>query len=191
MAIEGFTRVPNAVVTLPGLYPGARAVLTILHHFVGDDGDWCELDNLRVAEIGELLGAERRTVWKYLGELGERDLIEIARDRAGGWGIRLLEPPHTTPDAPPAIDPLARKLPAPRVLTARQRAIGRERRKVRGRRLAIAARDGWLCGICGQPITDRNDLHIDHVHPVSKGGLSTDDNLRPTHWRCNVLKGAR
>jgi 5-methylcytosine-specific restriction endonuclease McrA len=30
---------------------------------------------------------------------------------------------------------------------------------------------------------------IDHVIPISKGGLDVLDNLRLAHWICNIKKG--
>jgi len=34
-------------------------------------------------------------------------------------------------------------------------------------------------------------LHVDHWKPVALGGKHIDDNLRLTHARCNLRKGAR
>jgi 5-methylcytosine-specific restriction endonuclease McrA len=60
---------------------------------------------------------------------------------------------------------------------------------------------GLECYICKTPI-DLNaprqvgkigwekGLHIDHVYPLSKGGLDTLENVRPTHGRCNIIKWA-
>lgn len=45
---------------------------------------------------------------------------------------------------------------------------------------AILRRDGWVCHLCGGLIAP-GDLHFDH----------TEDNLSPTHSRCNKSKGAR
>ena len=39
--------------------------------------------------------------------------------------------------------------------------------------------DGWEKG-----------LHIDHVYPLSKGGLDTLENVRPSHGKCNIVKWA-
>ena len=39
--------------------------------------------------------------------------------------------------------------------------------------------DGWEKG-----------LHIDHVYPLSKGGLDTLENVRPSHGKCNIIKWA-
>ena len=53
---------------------------------------------------------------------------------------------------------------------------------------------GANCHICQQPIdpslprTSKLGLTVDHVIPLSKGGLDTIDNLRPAHWACNNRK---
>ncbi len=42
---------------------------------------------------------------------------------------------------------------------------------------------------CGDPGWEKG-LHIDHVHPISRGGADTIENVRPSHGRCNVIKNA-
>ena len=62
-----------------------------------------------------------------------------------------------------------------------------ERGKVSNKlRFAIYARDGNRCRICGRK-TD--DLEIDHIIPISKGGKSTYGNLQTLCHRCNKAKG--
>lgn len=56
---------------------------------------------------------------------------------------------------------------------------------------SILDRDGMWCHICNQPILERRDLHFDHVIPLAKGGPHAADNIRPSHARCNLAKGAR
>ena len=58
---------------------------------------------------------------------------------------------------------------------------------------------GSGCHICNEPI-DLNaprkvgvegwqkGLHIDHIIPLSKGGLDTINNVRPAHGECNIRK---
>ena len=60
---------------------------------------------------------------------------------------------------------------------------------------------GIVCHICNEEI-DLNaprqvgipgwekGLHIDHVYPLSKGGLDTLENVRPSHGQCNIIKWA-
>jgi len=63
--------------------------------------------------------------------------------------------------------------------------------------LEIFERDGWMCGICGEPV-DRSlkapharSVSLDHIIPVSKRGPHTRANVRATHLRCNQIKSAR
>lgn len=54
-------------------------------------------------------------------------------------------------------------------------------------RQAVARRDGNRCVGCGT----KSNLHFDHVHPFSRGGQSTVDNLRLLCERSNLAKGAK
>ncbi len=44
-----------------------------------------------------------------------------------------------------------------------------------------------LCGICRQTVDDK--FEIDHIKPLSKGGLHDQSNLQLTHQFCNRSKG--
>ncbi len=60
-----------------------------------------------------------------------------------------------------------------------------ERGKITNKiRFAIYAKDGHRCRQCGS--TD--NLEIDHIFPISKGGKSTYDNLQTLCHRCNAQK---
>lgn len=64
-----------------------------------------------------------------------------------------------------------------------------ERGKVSNKiRFAIYKRDGYRCKMCGRS-GDNNNLEIDHIIPISKGGKSTFDNLQTLCHDCNVKKG--
>ena len=52
-------------------------------------------------------------------------------------------------------------------------------------RFAIYKRDGYRCKKCG---CKTNDLEVDHIFPISKGGKSTFDNLQTLCHRCNTKK---
>lgn len=58
----------------------------------------------------------------------------------------------------------------------------------------IAERDGFICHICGElvdmsiPRTSRYGATLDHVIPIAKGGLDSEDNVKLAHWICNVRK---
>jgi hypothetical protein len=83
----------------------------------------------------------------------------------------------------------------------------RRKARLRGARLgepvsvwALFARDGGLCGLCGQSV-DRtvkwphpSSPSVDHVLPLSVGGSDSSDNLQLAHLGCNLKKsdgGAR
>ena len=56
---------------------------------------------------------------------------------------------------------------------------------------AVLARDGWLCCICGLPITPGTES-LQHKTPRSKGGAPLDPaNLAPAHRTCNSAAGDR
>jgi hypothetical protein len=56
-------------------------------------------------------------------------------------------------------------------------------------RFEIFARDGYKCVICGRNADDGVKLHVDHIHPFSKGGLTKKENLRTLCLECNIGKG--
>ena len=49
-------------------------------------------------------------------------------------------------------------------------------------------RDGLRCTLCGQTADDGVKLVVDHIKPVSKGGLTEMENLRTLCDRCNSGK---
>lgn len=54
----------------------------------------------------------------------------------------------------------------------------------------IKHRDNFTCQSCGISTNDQSLLllEVDHIIPVSKGGLSTRDNLQTLCWKCNRTK---
>lgn len=63
-----------------------------------------------------------------------------------------------------------------------------ERGKVTNRmRFAVYERDHYRCKKCGRKT---NDLEVDHIIPIAKGGKSTFDNLQTLCHRCNYRKGS-
>lgn len=57
-------------------------------------------------------------------------------------------------------------------------------------RFEILRRDGFACRYCGlSPLNDvKVKLHIDHITPVSKGGLDNIENLIASCSHCNAGK---
>ena len=58
-------------------------------------------------------------------------------------------------------------------------------------RYDIMLRDNFKCQLCGANKKDGVKLHIDHIHPVSRGGKTINSNLRTLCERCNRGKGAK
>lgn len=52
----------------------------------------------------------------------------------------------------------------------------------------IIARDGLTCYLCGHPVQP-DDVHLDHVVPLTRGGNHTKENVRVSHSACNMAKG--
>lgn len=64
-----------------------------------------------------------------------------------------------------------------------------ERGRVSNRmRFSIYRRDGYKCCICGKH-GSAEELEIDHIKPIAKGGKSTYDNLQTLCKKCNQQKG--
>ena len=57
-------------------------------------------------------------------------------------------------------------------------------------------RDGWICGICHEPINKRlsfpnmMSVSLDHIVPMFHGGPHTQANSQASHFICNSTKGA-
>ena len=54
----------------------------------------------------------------------------------------------------------------------------------------IKSRDSYTCLTCGVSTKDEPHLllEVDHIIPVSKGGLSLEENLQTLCWKCNRTK---
>jgi hypothetical protein len=59
-----------------------------------------------------------------------------------------------------------------------------------GTRFAVLHRDGFRCAYCGAKSPEAV-LHVDHVHPVSKGGTNDRSKLVAACSTCNLGKHAR
>jgi 5-methylcytosine-specific restriction endonuclease McrA len=61
----------------------------------------------------------------------------------------------------------------------------------------IADRDGWRCHICRTRVGKKiawphpRSASLDHVVPLSLGGVHDPSNVRPAHLGCNSSKGNR
>lgn len=63
--------------------------------------------------------------------------------------------------------------------------------------IKVFERDGWICGICNDPIDpavpwpDDRSKSLDHIVPMSKGGGHVWSNVQAAHLGCNVDKADR
>lgn len=57
----------------------------------------------------------------------------------------------------------------------------------------IKERDNYTCMLCGNSTLKEENLllEIDHIIPISKGGLTEENNLQTLCWKCNRSKGAK
>ena len=57
----------------------------------------------------------------------------------------------------------------------------------------IKRRDKYTCQHCGNSIQKEPNLllEIDHIIPLAKNGLTTEENLQTLCWKCNRTKGIK
>ncbi|MCX7277694.1 MAG: HNH endonuclease signature motif containing protein, partial [Burkholderiales bacterium] len=57
----------------------------------------------------------------------------------------------------------------------------------------IKNRDNFTCKICSLSTSQEKNLllEIDHIIPLSKGGITAEVNLQTLCWKCNRSKGAK
>lgn len=52
----------------------------------------------------------------------------------------------------------------------------------------VYKRDKGVCGICHKKVSPKSAWHIDHVIPLSRGGVHSYANVQLAHARCNLSK---
>lgn len=55
------------------------------------------------------------------------------------------------------------------------------------KRQRVYERDNFECQLCGKPVIEE-ELTLDHIVPLSKGGSSWITNLQTAHYACNQTK---
>jgi len=61
-------------------------------------------------------------------------------------------------------------------------------------RAEVFERDGWICGICTEPVNPDTawphpmSASLDHIMPISRGGKHSRANAQTAHLTCNVRK---
>ena len=75
------------------------------------------------------------------------------------------------------------KMPTPRVYSIK------ETRSKQFIRKQLINKNGAICSLCDKPIETMKDCTIDHIVPISRGGLTTIENCRLAHRDCNLNRG--
>ncbi|AXO24462.1 HNH endonuclease [Mycobacterium avium] len=88
----------------------------------------------------------------------------------------------------PAIDALIETLS--QKIRWRKSAAGQRALMTSRLRNSIKVRDHYTCRYCSVSLAAEPHLllEVDHIVPISKGGMSTPDNLQTLCWRCNRTK---
>ncbi len=114
--------------------------------------------------------------------------------RWGGWRAALSAFVKTMNESPERVpeQPRLEQMPVPEA-----NAVANEEAVPRSLSLAlrykVLVRDKFRCVICGaSPAKDVGvELHVDHIHPWSRGGQNVEENLRTLCAKCNLGKGAK
>lgn len=80
--------------------------------------------------------------------------------------------------------------PKPAVIRLTDRRIAFSPKKARCTRKAVFARDGYMCGYCGDLLRSKQ-LTWDHIKPKSRGGRKSWNNMVTCCQPCNTLKADR
>ena len=75
----------------------------------------------------------------------------------------------------------------------RKSVAGQRALMTSGLREKIKDRDNYTCKYCSLSVRDEKNLllEIDHIIPLSKGGITSEDNLQTLCWKCNRSKGSK
>jgi hypothetical protein len=103
---------------------------------------------------------------------------------AGGNSSQRTRVTLDTPTIDALIGELSQKI------RFRKSALGQRALMTTNLRNFIKSRDNHACRYCSASIDAEPHLllEVDHIVPVSKGGMSTPDNLQTLCWRCNRTK---
>jgi hypothetical protein len=144
-----------------------------------------------------LISASLVLLQRYVDRLKE-NLTEQneATEAAAGPDPNVPGPnPLISAPVPPASGPVPATVPAPAppppapVSLPIPEPIGeRHKRRIpQDVKIAVSARDGGRCRQCGST----QQLHFDHVIPVSRGGANTVANIQLLCGPCNRAKAAK
>jgi 5-methylcytosine-specific restriction endonuclease McrA len=150
----------------------------------------------REARITESVNPPRFIVKHYLNEFMSKVGVELSPITvpypvyvfeyvsAGGNSSQRTPITLNTPVIDALIETLGQKI------RWRKSAAGQRALMTAKLRDAIKLRDGHTCQQCSLSLAAEPNLllEVDHIIPVSRGGLSHPDNLQTLCWRCNRSK---
>lgn len=108
------------------------------------------------------------------------DKAAVAREALATWADQQIDVSraiHAALDSP--------RDPAPTQARAERAAV---RPSIR---IKVFERDNYTCRICGAGRHSGDQLHVDHIQPISAGGRSVMDNLQTLCAPCNLGKHTR
>lgn len=139
----------------------ARLLLIYLWYSTSDYGV-ARYDFKSCKEGSKMLGYGIKTHYKCINQLIQHQFVEIIDDRL----LRIT---------PRKILGISRN-------NRYSEASNIEWKKIRQ---IVLSRDNYTCSYCGKK---GGDLHVDHIFPVSKGGLDDLSNLTTACRKCNIQK---
>lgn len=79
------------------------------------------------------------------------------------------------------------------IVKFRKSAVGQRALMTTNLREMIKKRDHYTCCQCKNSVENEPNLllEIDHIIPISKGGLTIEENLQTLCWKCNRKKGSK
>ena len=124
----------------------------------------------------------------FYSRLGFASILEIeykfVYTSNGGMAQRSFSVPMTEENIIELINQLENKLTTTAQIKE-QRAL-----MTRKLRAYIKERDNYTCCICKNSVYNEPNLllEVDHIIPISKGGMTEENNLQTLCWKCNRAK---
>lgn len=129
------------------------------------------------------------------GRAESQRLNRESRARNPGRNLELTHQRRATAEGREAARAATRRYHHTEVgLQKKRDSMGRRRAQTNGGDAVdlgeLYLRDGGLCHICCL-LVDERDWHLEHVVPLSKGGLHVWGNVAVSHPACNLRKGVQ
>jgi hypothetical protein len=133
---------------------------------------------ISIAEPDKLLWLVHHVLSKDWDQTTQERVVSLIEALAGHFGWEMYGALKRAPQEP--------------ALSVRTTSDAEERSKLTPKlRYDVLVRDNFRCRACGASPETGAHLHIDHVKPISDGGLTIFDNLQALCSPCNYGKGAR